>query len=244
VARKGSDGRAAAPEKRPTRTAPRGRRPARGRESLTSKRERAAVIVRRLHDEYPDARCSLDHRSPYELLTATILSAQCTDERVNMVTPALFRAYPAPVDLAAARQEDVEELIRSTGFFRNKARSLLGMATAVTERHGGTVPGSMEELTALPGVGRKTANVVLGNAFGIDEGVVVDTHVKRLSGRLGLTSHTDPVKIEADLMKVVDSAEWTDVSHLFIFHGRAVCRAPTPRCEACVLADLCPSSRV
>jgi endonuclease III len=244
VAPKRNDGSAAAPGKKATRTATSGRRPARGRESLRAKRERAATIVRRLHDEYPDARCSLDHRNPYELLTATILSAQCTDERVNMVTPALFRAYPAPVDLAAARQEDVEELIRSTGFFRNKARSLLGMATAVTERHGGVVPGTMDELTALPGVGRKTANVVLGNAFGIDEGVVVDTHVKRLSGRLGLTSHTDPVRIEHDLMKVIDRAEWTDVSHLFIYHGRAVCRAPTPRCEACVLADLCPSSRV
>jgi endonuclease III len=200
--------------------------------------------VRRLHAEYPDAKCSLDHRNAYELLTATILSAQCTDERVNMVTPALFARYPTPADLAGARPEDVEELIRSTGFFRNKARSLLGMAGAVTERHDGAVPREMESLVKLPGVGRKTANVVLGNAFGIDEGVVVDTHVKRLSGRLGLTRNTDPEKIEVDLMKLVDRSEWTAVSHLFIYHGRAVCKAPTPRCEVCVLSDICPSSRV
>jgi endonuclease III len=175
---------------------------------------------------------------------ATILSAQCTDERVNLVTPALFRRYPAAADLAAARQEHVEELIRSTGFFRNKARSLLGMASALEDRHGGDVPPVMADLVALPGVGRKTANVVLGNAFGMSEGVVVDTHVRRVSGRLGLTKHTDPEKIEADLMKAIDRSEWTDASHLFIFHGRAVCRAPTPRCEVCVLADRCPSSRV
>jgi endonuclease III len=220
-------------------------RPARrGRESLAAKRERAAEILRRLHAEYPDAKCSLDHDGAYELLVATILSAQCTDERVNLVTPALFRRYPAAADLAAARQEDVEELIRSTGFFRNKARSLLGMANALADRHGGDVPPAMADLVALPGVGRKTANVVLGNAFGVSEGVVVDTHVRRVSGRLGLTKHTDPEKIEADLMKALDRSEWTDASHLFIFHGRAVCRAPTPRCEVCVLADRCPSSRV
>jgi endonuclease III len=214
------------------------------REGVAAKRERAAAIVRRLHTEYPDATCSLGHGNAYELLTATILSAQCTDERVNLVTPALFRRYPAPADLAAARQEDVEELIRSTGFFRSKARSLLGMAAAVSERHGGDVPRDMAALVALPGVGRKTANVVLGNAFGMNVGVVVDTHVKRLSGRLGLTRHTDPEKIEADLMKLIERAEWTDLSHLFIYHGRAVCRAPTPKCDMCVLADICPSSRV
>jgi endonuclease III len=220
-------------------------RPARrGRETVAGRRERAAEIVRRLHTEYPGARCSLDHSNAYELLTATILSAQCTDERVNMVTPALFRRYPAPAQLAAAPQEDVEELIRSTGFFRNKARSLLGMAAAVVDRHAGEVPPRMTDLVALPGVGRKTANVVLGNAFGISEGVVVDTHVRRLSNRLRLSVQDDPVKIEQDLMKVVDRAEWTDMSHLFIDHGRAVCRAPSPRCEACVLADICPSSRV
>ena len=214
------------------------------RESAAARRARTAEIVRRLHDEYPDAKCSLDHRNAYELLTATILSAQCTDERVNMVTPALFRRYPAPDDLAGARTEELEELIRSTGFFRNKAKSLLGMAGALTDRHAGSVPESMSELVALPGVGRKTANVVLGNAFQRNEGVVVDTHVKRVSGRLGLTSHTDPEKIELDLMALVERDEWTDISHLFIYHGRAVCKAPTPKCELCVLADICPSSRV
>jgi endonuclease III len=219
--------------------------PAKGRrETVAAKRERTAEIVRRLRTEYPDSQCSLTHRNPYELLAATILSAQCTDERVNMVTPALFRRYPAPSDLAGARQEDVEELIRSTGFFRSKAKSLIGMATGLVEDHDGAVPQSMAALVALPGVGRKTANVVLGNAFGLNEGVVVDTHVKRLSGRLGLTRHTDPEKIEPDLMKLVVREDWTDVPHLFIDHGRAVCKAPTPRCETCVLADICPSSRV
>jgi endonuclease III len=215
-----------------------------GRESVAAKRTRTAEIVRRLRAEYPDARCSLDHASAYELLTATILSAQCTDERVNMVTPALFRRYPSPQELAGARQEEVEEIIRSTGFFRSKARSLIGMAAGLVERHAGAVPAAMADLVSLPGVGRKTANVVLGNAFGMSEGVVVDTHVKRLSGRLGLTAHTDPEKIEPDLMKLVVREDWTDVPHLFIYHGRAVCKAPTPRCESCVLADICPSSRL
>jgi endonuclease III len=216
----------------------------RRRESKATKRARVAEIVARLHAEYPDARCSLDHGSAFELLAATILSAQCTDERVNMVTPELFRRYPTPADLAGARQEDVEELVRSTGFFRNKARSLIGMAGALVERHGGEVPRSMDGLVALPGVGRKTANVVLGNAFGMNEGVVVDTHVRRLSGRLGLSAETDPEKVEQDLVQLVEQDQWTDLPHLFIYHGRAVCRAPTPRCEVCVLADLCPSSRV
>jgi endonuclease III len=244
-------GRGAAPAKAAGAPAKTGAAPKRaatlrriGRETVAAKRERTAEIVRRLRGEYPDAHCSLTHGNPYELLTATILSAQCTDERVNMVTPALFRAYPAPSDLADARQEDVEELIRSTGFFRSKAKSLLGMAAGLVERHGGEVPRDMAELVALPGVGRKTANVVLGNAFGMSEGVVVDTHVKRLSGRLGLTRHTEPEKIEPDLMKLVAREDWTDLSHLFIYHGRAVCKAPTPRCELCVLADICPSSRV
>jgi len=198
--------------------------------------------VRRLHEEYPGAECSLLHRDPYQLLVATILSAQCTDERVNQVTPALFRRYPSAPDLAEAREEELQDLIRSTGFFRNKARSLLGMATAVVERHGGEIPSSMAALTALPGVGRKTANVVIGNAFHRNDGVVVDTHVSRLSLRLGLTRSEDPVGIERDLMKLVPREEWTVLSHLFIYHGRAVCRAPTPRCEACVLSDLCPNS--
>jgi endonuclease III len=206
-------------------------------------RARAAEVLVRVRDEYPDAQCALRHGNAFELLVATILSAQCTDARVNLVTPALFAKYPSPDDLAGARQEDVEELIRTTGFFRSKAKSLLGMGGALVERHGGSVPRSMDELTALPGVGRKTANVVLGNAFGLAEGIVVDTHVKRLSGRLGLTRETDPVKIEADLVKIVPQQEWTDIAHLFIDHGRAVCKAPTPRCGSCVLADICPSSR-
>jgi endonuclease-3 len=161
-----------------------------------------------------------------------------------MVTPPLFRRYPNARALAGADQEEVEELIRSTGFFRNKTRSLLGMARAVEEKHGGSVPRTMDELTALPGVGRKTANVVLGNAFGIDEGIVVDTHVTRVSGRLGLTRHTDAVKIEQDLVKLVPREKWTLISHLFIYHGRAICIARTPKCEICPLSDLCPSSRV
>ncbi|MGH7476178.1 MAG: endonuclease III [Longimicrobiales bacterium] len=216
----------------------------RGRESLGAKRARTLEIVRRLHGEYPEARCSLDHHGAYELLVATILSAQCTDERVNMVTPALFRRYPEVADLAAAQREELEELIRSTGFFRNKARSLLGMANAIVEQHDAEVPDTMEALTALPGVGRKTANVVLGNAFHKNIGVVVDTHVRRVANRLGLTRQQDAEKIEQDLMRLVPRAEWTDLSHLFIFHGRAVCKAPTPLCERCVLNDICPSSRV
>jgi endonuclease-3 len=200
--------------------------------------------VARLKREYPGAHCALDHHTPYELLVATILSAQCTDARVNQVTPAFFARYPTAPDLARAEPAEVEEMIRSTGFFRSKTKSLLGMARALTERHGGEVPASMEALRALPGVGRKTANVVLGNAFGIDEGIVVDTHVTRLSRLLGLTRHADATKIEADLMRLVPRRDWTLVAHLLIFHGRRVCIARRPRCEACVLADLCPSARV
>lgn len=173
---------------------------------------------------------------------ATILSAQCTDARVNQVTPALFARYPTPADLARADPAEVESMIRSTGFFRTKTRSLLGMARAVVERHGGMVPSTMEELRVLPGVGRKTANVVLGNAFGIEEGIVVDTHVTRLSRLLGLSRHSDPLKIERDLMALVPPKDWTLLSHLLIFHGRQVCIARRPRCGDCVLADLCPSA--
>ncbi len=215
-----------------------------GRESKVARKERTLEILRRLHAQYPDAKCSLTHQDPYQLIVATILSAQCTDERVNMVTPALFRRYPQPEDLAGARSEDVEEMIRSTGFFRNKTKSLLGMANAVVDRHEGRVPDEMDALVKLPGVGRKTANVVLGNAFGKNVGVVVDTHVKRLSTRLGLTSQKDPNRIEQDLMKLLPREEWTDLSHLFIYHGRAVCKAPRPLCDECVLSDICPSSRV
>jgi endonuclease III len=211
-------------------------------ERKPERRARVGAVIERLEAEYPVATTSLDHRSPYELLVATILSAQCTDARVNMVTPELFARYPTVHDLAGARAEDVERIIRSTGFFRQKTRSLLGMAEAVVERHGGHVPATMAELVGLPGVGRKTGNVVLGNAFDRDEGVVVDTHVRRLSGRLGLTRETSPEKIEHDLIELVPRARWTDLPHLFIYHGRAVCRAPRALCDRCVLADICPSA--
>jgi len=210
--------------------------------AVADDRARAREIIRRLREEYPDARCSLNFENPFQLLVATILSAQCTDERVNQVTPALFARYPTPEDLAGARQEELEELIHSTGFYRNKAKSLLGMAARLVEEHGGRVPDEMEALVRLPGVGRKTANVVLGNAFGKAEGVVVDTHVKRLAGRLGLSRASDPDRIEQDLMELVPREDWTDLAHLFIYHGRAVCKAPRPRCEACRLAELCPSA--
>jgi endonuclease III len=210
-------------------------------EGKGERKERVVEIIERLDREYPHATTSLEFANPYELLVATILSAQCTDARVNMVTPELFARYPTVRDLAGARTEDVEEIVRSTGFFRQKTRSLLGMADAVVEEHGGQIPATMAELTSLPGVGRKTANVVLGNAFGRDEGVVVDTHVKRLAGRLGLTRETTPEKIEPDLMDLVPKERWTDLPHLFIFHGRAVCKAPRPLCDACVLADICPT---
>ncbi len=205
---------------------------------------RAPMILARLRAAYPDARCALDHRNAFELLCATILSAQCTDARVNLVTPVLFRHYPTPAALARARTPDVEEIIRSTGFFRNKAKSLIGMAQSVVADHGGEIPRTMEELRSLPGVGRKTANVVLGNAFGLNEGVTVDTHVGRLSRLLGLTRHTDPVKIEHDLMQLFPRDSWALLSHLLIFHGRQVCIARRPRCSQCVLASLCPSARL
>ena len=211
------------------------------KETAAQTRRRAHRILARLKAEYPDAHCALDHRTPYELLAATILSAQCTDVRVNMVTPALFAKYPTARDLAAARPEDVEDLIRSTGFFRNKTKSLIGMATAVAEHHGGEVPRDMDQLRVLPGVGRKTANVVLGNAFGQNDGVVVDTHVTRLSGLLELTRQKDPEKIERDLMVLIPREDWTRVSHLLIYHGRQVCIARRPQCQGCVLAKLCPS---
>jgi endonuclease-3 len=205
--------------------------------------EHAAEIYRRLAALYPDAHCELDHHDAWQLLVATILSAQCTDKRVNMVTPILFARYPTPAALAAAPREDVEEIIRSTGFFRNKAKSIVRMAAAVADEHGGRVPDRMEELVLLPGVGRKTANVVLGNAFDRNEGVVVDTHVARLSARLGLSRQTDPVRIERDLMALFPRETWAMLSHLLIWHGRRVCDAKKPRCAECVLSDICPSSR-
>lgn len=216
------------------------RRKKRGRE-LTA---HASGILARLKREYPDAHCELDFENPLQLLIATILSAQCTDKRVNMVTPWLFRTFPTARALAAADAQVLEELIKSTGFFRNKTKSLLGMSAAVIERHGGEIPQTMDTLVKLPGVGRKTANVVLGNAFGINEGVVVDTHVGRLSVRLGLTSETDPVKVEQALMPLFPREDWALLSHLLIFHGRRICIARAPRCPSCVLNDVCPSARV
>jgi endonuclease-3 len=204
----------------------------------------ALEVLRRLKNEYPDARTELDFETPFQLLIATILSAQCTDKRVNMVTPLLFRTFPTPRDLASAEVEKLEDMIRTTGFFRNKTKSLLGMSKAIVERHGGEVPRTMAELVQLPGVGRKTANVVLGNALGASEGVVVDTHVGRLSVRLGFTNETDPVKVEQVLMRLIPQEDWVGVSHLLIFHGRRVCIARAPKCAACVLSDICPSSRV
>jgi endonuclease III len=207
-------------------------------------KQHAETILARLKKEYPDAHCELDFDGPLQLLIATILSAQCTDKRVNMVTPELFTTFPDAQSLADADPEVLENLIKSTGFFRNKTKSLLGMSAAVAANHGGSVPSTMDELTKLPGVGRKTANVVLGNAFGINDGIVVDTHVGRLSVRLGLTNETDPVKVEQTLMPLFPREDWTLISHLLIFHGRRVCIARTPRCESCVLADVCPSARV
>jgi endonuclease-3 len=204
--------------------------------------ERAPEIFRRLAAEYPDAHCALDFRNPYELLVATILSAQCTDKRVNMVTPALFAKYPDARALAVANPLELQEMIRSTGFFNNKTKSLLGMAAGVVEKHAGQIPSSMEELHALPGVGRKTANVVLGNAFNINEGVVVDTHVGRLSQRLALTRETDAVKIEQDLIAIFPRDQWTLLAHLLISHGRTVCDARRPQCDRCAVQSLCPSS--
>jgi len=193
---------------------------------------------------YPGAECSLDYTTPFELLVATILSAQSTDALVNQVTPGLFARWPDAGALADAAPSDLEEVIHSTGFFRSKAKSLLGAATALVENHGGEVPDTLEELVKLPGVGRKTANVVLGNAFGKNEGIVVDTHVGRVSQRLGLTRATDAVKIEQDLMRLTPRTSWTKLSHMLILHGRQVCAARKPRCGDCRLADLCPSAMV
>jgi len=214
------------------------------RESKKARRARAASIYELLEREYPEAMTALAHGNPFELAVATVLSAQCTDERVNMVTPALFKRYPDAESLAGANQEELEGLIHSTGFFRNKAKNLIGMAQALRDRHQGELPRTLAELTNLPGIGRKTANVVLGNAFGIDEGVVVDTHVKRLSGRMGFSKEKTPEKIEQDLMDVFPKERWTPLSHLLIFHGRGPCPARKPRCAECLVAHLCPSSEV
>jgi endonuclease III len=199
-------------------------------------------VFARLRAAHPDAHCELDHETPFQLLVATILSAQCTDKRVNMVTPLLFRTYPTAFALAEAPREKLEEIIKSTGFFRNKAKSLIGLGKALVDHHHGEVPDSMEALVNLPGVGRKTANVILGNAFRKNEGVVVDTHVSRLSARLGLSGQTDPVRIEEDLMPLFPRDDWAMLAHLLIFHGRRVCDARAPKCDICTLNEICPSS--
>ena len=214
------------------------------KESPQELKARARKIVRRLERAYPGATCALHHSNALELLVATILSAQCTDVRVNKVTPDLFAKYGSARDYASADPRVLEREIQSTGFFRNKTKSIIGMAQALVERHGGNVPDTMDALVALPGVGRKTANVILGTWFGKNEGVVVDTHVQRITRLLKLTRHDDPVKIERDLMALVPRPKWSVFSHMLILHGRTVCIARRPRCEVCVLRDLCPSSRV
>ncbi len=203
-------------------------------------KRRAGRIYRKLAKEYPDAKCALEHRNAFELLISTILSAQCTDKRVNMVTPDLFKKYPTPFEMAKAKRTDIEKLIKSTGFYRNKAKSIHGAAMALVEDHNGEVPDTMDELLKLPGVARKTANVVLGNAFGINEGVVVDTHIKRLSNRMALTKQSDPKKVEQDLIPLFPRKNWTMLAHLLIAHGRAVCDARKPQCDDCCVLKECP----
>src|SRR2546423_15141587 len=227
----------------PTKTSAPPRRRS-GREPEAERRARVRKIIARLEKAYPDATCALRHNSALELLVATILSAQSTDVRVNMVTPALFAKYKTAQDFASADPGVLQQEIHSTGFFRNKTRSIIGMAQALLERHGGAVPDTMERLVQLPGVGRKTANVVLGTWFGKNEGIVVDTHVQRLATLLGLTKEKDPVKIERDLTALVPRDKWTWFSHTLILHGRRVCIARRPKCELCVVNRLCPSSRV
>lgn len=206
-----------------------------------AKKQRALEILVRLKRLYPEAPCTLNYETPVQLLVATILSAQCTDERVNLVTPELFRRFPDAPSLASADLNELEELVRSTGFYRNKAKNIQAACRIIVTEFGGQVPQSMEELLRLPGVARKTANVVLAHAYGIHAGVTVDTHVKRLSQRLGLTKETDPIRIERDLIKLLPQPDWENWSIRLIYHGRAVCNARNPACNACILADLCPS---
>jgi endonuclease III len=203
---------------------------------------RAAEVHARLAKQYPDARVELDFRNPFELLIATILAAQSTDVRVNIVTKSLFRKYPDAHAFANASQVEMETDVKQTGFFRNKAKAVIACSKAIVEKYGGAVPRTMEELVELPGVGRKTANVVLGNAMGIEAGVIVDTHVTRLSGRLGFSKHADPVEIEQDLMKIVPRGQWTKFANHLILHGRRICVARKPLCDQCVLNDICPSA--
>ncbi len=201
---------------------------------------RIAEVLERLAEHYPDATCALHHTSAYELLVATILSAQCTDARVNKITPGLFEVYPDAAAMADADPDELQEMIRSSGFFRNKSRSLIGACRRIRDEFGGKVPGTMEELLTLPGVARKTANVVLGTWFGVADGIVVDTHVKRLSNRLGLARSKNPDRIEKELMETVPRAQWIDLSHRLIRHGRLICKAAKPRCLDCFLPDVCP----
>jgi endonuclease III len=212
------------------------------RESRKARRERAARLLQALAEAYPESRCSLVHENAFQLLVATVLSAQCTDAAVNRATPALFARFPTPAAMAEATQEEMEGLLGTLNFYRNKAKALIGLARALQERHGGEVPASLEALTALPGVGRKTANVVLGVGFGIAEGVVVDTHVKRIAARLGLTREEDPVAIEQDLLKLLDEPDRVIFTHRVIDHGRAVCTARRAFCERCTLAPWCPTA--
>jgi len=200
----------------------------------------AAKVVAHLAADYPEVTCALENESAFELLIATILSAQCTDERVNMVTPELFRRWPTPATMAAAPIESLEKVIHSTGFYRNKAKNIKACSRELADKHDGEVPRDIEQMVALPGVGRKTANVVLGTCFGMATGVVVDTHVTRITGRLGLTKHTDAVKIERDLMELVPQSEWVDFAHRMIHHGRRICMARKPQCPDCSMREICP----
>jgi endonuclease-3 len=213
-----------------------------GLETLADLKQRTRKIIRLLKRAYPDAKCSLNHSNAFELLIATILSAQCTDARVNMVTQDLFRKYRKPEDYLIVSEKELQQDIRTTGFFRNKTKSIQGTVKALTEQYRGKVPQTMEQLLELPGVARKTANVVLGNAFGINSGIVVDTHVTRLSHRLGLTIQKTAEKIELDLITIVPKKDWVIFSHLLIAHGRVICKARTPLCAECVVERLCPSS--
>lgn len=208
--------------------------------SADDRKPRALKIARVLAKTYADAECALHHDNPFQLLAATILSAQCTDERVNMVTPSLFAKYPTPAALARAKQSDVEKIVQSTGFFRSKSANLIGMAQGLMEHFGGELPRTLDEMISLPGVGRKTANVVLGTAFGLPTGVVVDTHVKRITKLLGLTKNKTPEKIEFDLQQLLPKSEWINFSHRLIHHGRRICIARRPKCEDCPLLTLCP----
>lgn len=210
------------------------------RESAASRKARAIRLYALLKQTYPDAHCALNHKNAFELLIATILSAQCTDVRVNIVTPALFAQYPTPEKMALASQQDIEALVRTTGFYRNKAKSILSTSKRICQQFGGNVPSDMDDLLSLAGVARKTANVVLGNAFGKNIGVVVDTHVGRLARRMALTRHDDPVKVEKDLATLFPQDDWTMLSHLLIAHGRALCQARKPKCSQCPLLADCP----